>query len=954
MAHKHYYKKIFVIAAALVVLFAPVGIVEKQGSTYDLTHAPTIAQSAANSFALPPTYSPFHLFFSFNIAEASGTTAMAPIGTTGAAAGAHVGAQSPDFFSCASNLATCSVYYVSLVVNGAMGLLLVGGAYLVQLGLQFNDNIFNAPAVQIGFSISLAIANLGFVLGIIIIAIATILRNQTYGMKQLLWKLVAMAILVNFGLVITAPIVGFANNMSTYFINATSPQVATGGYGAYVGTMMGAFNPQTPALAPAANASTTAEKINTAICTHPILYAGAATGGAIATGLATAGLGTVAAGGALAATWTAICKIGSVPTSDAASNFWQQTMALLFDIAFSAIAAFTFICLAILLLIRYLMLGGLLIVLPLAWLTYIFPKFDNSFSKWWNTFVKWVFFPPLALFFIYLAFSTAAITGSTNTTSSATLYSQSVIGGSGSNATDIISSLSKQTGISGGVFGQAADEVLLVGLMIMGLMFALSLSGKAGSTVVNGATAVTKATAGYVGRKTGRGVARLYQKRRGGELNSALQRNRVFAPIGRGLANLTESATKDQVDARHKALGLGNMDDDRLKDVTQGLTGKTDQLAAVREWQKRGKIDKIEKIGGGNFSDWLKKNQGTFKDFGQGKLSGEIDTSMASNNKIRTLAGIMGAARAGVDTQAITDSTEVMDKNGIFGPAGTMVPAKDLTKAAADTTANKQTATDNVRVVDKSGVLGSAGKMVSAKDLAKAARDDDSLKSAQAIIDNPDSNGTDIKNAQSHKKELEDAGKDADKAIADAITKKTKEAKEAVEDAKKAIADAINTKVDAIEVEDKENLLGHGAGKTAPVGEFRELMQKESESFWEGKDKSAVSKGNSSAIFGNKAKFGLDKETLNEIGRSVAHGIVTQIPGAMGSIAGKLDNSKQLETFTSVYKTSIEDAEKRGKISEERAKELNDALKKVLAGKLAYMAMEESTPAPIPVPTPKS
>jgi hypothetical protein len=228
--------------------------------------------------------------------------------------------------------------------------------------------------------------------------------------------------------------------------------------------------------------------------------------------------------------------------------------------------------------------------------------------------------------------------------------------------------------------------------------------------------------------------------------------------------------------------------------------------------------------------------------------------------------------------------------------------------------------------------MGAAGATVSAKDLAKTGKDETAFKDAQTVIDNPKSNKKDIANAKAHIKQFQDAAGDADQAI----------------------ADAINKKVDEVDVVDKENLLGRGAGKPAKAGEFRDLMQKESETFWEGKDKSDASKGKSSAIFGDKPKFGLSKEALNEIGRSVAHGIATQMPTAMGSIAGKLDNSKQLETFTSVYRTSIEDAKKSGKINERRAKELNNALKKVLAGKLAYMGVGEpgATPAPTPTPNP--
>ena len=496
MTHKNHYKKIFIITAALFVLFAPVGMTVRnsvvQKSTVGAASTSMVVQArgvALTSPTLLSPYSAFRLTLNLNLAEATSPTAV------GASAGA-TNVQDVNFLACAQNVATCGVYYVTLVVNGVMGLLLVGGAWLVKLGLQFNDNVFNSPAVQTGFSVSLAIANLGFVLGIIIIAIATIIRNQTYGIKQLLWKLVFMAILVNFGLVITAPIVGFANSMSTYFINATSPSTATGGYEAYVNTMMSAFQPQIP------------------------LDAGAS--GVTLSSLCNSALAQLIGGPPLGA----ICGIKAAisGTSSASDTLWQNTMALMFDVAFSGVAALTFLCLAILLIIRYLMLGGLLIVLPLAWLTYVFPKFDNSFSKWWNTFIKWTLFPPLALFFIYLAFITAGNIGnSTNVAAGTTTntYLAATLGGNndGTNNISLEKSLSTQTGLGGGVIEQAADEVLLVGLMIMGLMFALSLSGKAGSTVVNGATTVSKAAAGYVGRKTGKAAARVYQKAGGEQIS---------------------------------------------------------------------------------------------------------------------------------------------------------------------------------------------------------------------------------------------------------------------------------------------------------------------------------------------------------------------------------------------------------------------------------------------------
>ena len=246
MAHKNHYKKILVISAALFLLFAPAGVATK----INIAHAQettgggsgfTIPTVPLQTLSLPGTSIPCY----HPAAGSTGSGAATPVvGSTGAGAGTAP-QQTPSLYDCTKSPATCSVFYVSLIVNGYMGVGVSIGAWLVRLGLQFNDNVFNSPGIQTGFSVSLAIANLGFVLGIIIIAIATILRNQTYGMKQLLWKLVFMAILVNFGLVITAPIVGFASNLSNYFVNATSPgSMSVAGYEGYAETMVQAFAPQ--------------------------------------------------------------------------------------------------------------------------------------------------------------------------------------------------------------------------------------------------------------------------------------------------------------------------------------------------------------------------------------------------------------------------------------------------------------------------------------------------------------------------------------------------------------------------------------------------------------------------------------------------------------------------------------------------------------------------------------
>ncbi len=131
-----------------------------------------------------------------------------------------------------------AVMYLASYIGGvAVSVLGWATGVVLDMGL----HITNSDPVNAGFPITLAIANLGFVLAIIMIAIATILRNQTYGVKTFLYKVVVMAVLVNFGLVIAGGLVNISDSMTTYFLNSI-----TGGEGSsgFASRMMGAFQPQ--------------------------------------------------------------------------------------------------------------------------------------------------------------------------------------------------------------------------------------------------------------------------------------------------------------------------------------------------------------------------------------------------------------------------------------------------------------------------------------------------------------------------------------------------------------------------------------------------------------------------------------------------------------------------------------------------------------------------------------
>jgi hypothetical protein len=363
------------------------------------------------------------------IASSSGVALAVTGTTTGASPGAGAAPSAPttppSAWSCVTgSLATCLVSYGTYYISSIFDLFITLGGWLIDIGLQLTNKVYNSTAVQSGFGVTLALANLGFVLAIIVIAIATILQSESYGYKKTLWRLVAMAILINFGLVITAPIVGFANGMTTYFEN-TITQGSTGisAFSTQIATTLQLGQSQTPPTIPT--------------------------------------------------------------TSSASASFTQSLMSLVFLIVFKFIVALAFFLIGLLLFVRFIYLAALMIVLPLAWLSWIFPNFSHQFTKWWEKFIHWTFFAPAAMFFIWLALS----------------ISQGFVN-SASTGNSPGAALAATTGLSP-VLSQFANNIIVVGLLIGGLMMASKLAEGTGQWAVAQGKAISNGVTGYVGRRTG-------------------------------------------------------------------------------------------------------------------------------------------------------------------------------------------------------------------------------------------------------------------------------------------------------------------------------------------------------------------------------------------------------------------------------------------------------------------
>ncbi len=503
-------------------------------------------------------------------------------------------------------------FFFTFIIAYIFGVFIAVESWLLEIVLVINQGVFNDAFVQSGFSISLSIANLAFVLGIIVIAIATIIRNETYGIKQLLWKLVVAAVLVNFGLVIAAPIFGLGNSFAQYFINCIGP--TSGGcsgtgssvqsYDAFATAFAGAFNPQTNLTTISNQSAAKGATSNSIKVSNNIAGILAADGGG--------GIGKLLVG-----------IVGMIYTS-----------------ANLILLALVLAGLGVLLLIRYIYISILAILMPFAWASWVFPAFGNHWKKWWDQFLRWTFFAPIAFFFIYLSMLLMQNGGA---------YSAFADPNSGAGQSAVGAAV---IAFFGNLFGPVMQEFvreLIFGGLIIGGLIAADKMGLAGAKTVTGAvTDRAKAVGSWTGRKAKTQAGKLVPDK----VKEKLQRGEYrFAPkrlqtsLGVGIGNLqrggragviedemkyAEALAKDPAQFQRilaqKAgtFGRGAVSEKRQMAMLAHLSQNEDLQKAVMKAAGVKEMGHLV-VGTQNVQAFLKGNKGEFDKFQQQKAYGALE-----------------------------------------------------------------------------------------------------------------------------------------------------------------------------------------------------------------------------------------------------------------------------------------------------------------------------------------
>ena len=280
----------------------------------------------------------------------------------------------------AASVVGFAAFIINYIISIILGVVINLEAWFVEIVLEMNDQILKSAFVQSGYQISLAVTNLIFVGGIIVVAIATILRWESYSMKKILWKLILMAVLVNFGLSIAGAIIRISTNFSWYFLNAVNPGGGTGAahYGAFATAIAGAFTPQRFFITDIFEGGVTTTPEGSKNVTGQITQKDQ---------------GNLAGifGSSLAQILTPIVSI-------------------FFTIAFLVVIIITLGALVVMLINRYITISLLLMLLPFAWAFWAFPNINEFWTLWWKKFIRWTFFAPAVLFFLYLCLLTLRAT----------------------------------------------------------------------------------------------------------------------------------------------------------------------------------------------------------------------------------------------------------------------------------------------------------------------------------------------------------------------------------------------------------------------------------------------------------------------------------------------------------------------------------------------------------------
>jgi len=362
-------------------------------------------------------------------------------------------------------------------------------------------------------------------------------------------------------------------------------------------------------------------------------------------------------------------------------DFWAVFWSLFFSIFFTIIAVFAFAAFAFFLVVRMIHIWFLLILAPIVWLLWVLPFTSKFFKQWWDSFIKWVFFAPIAVFFLWLA-----VTSWNNFSENAGLLPGAGIGES-------MEETVPEGWAAANLLPETAEPNAFVQFLIAcGLLFgSLIVAQTAG---VYGAGAVIGAAAGtakWAANKTpGWAHARRY--------GQALQARSREKEAGK------QAKTRGKVDRMMTGL--------KLATTPQRMQRRTARLKREQEMQEAGKGSEFEKVYGGLSNGALRQQFGKSKDNTEKLAIGRILSSRDALEGIeRSELQAMVKVGAGLgQLGSILKSRPDLAPDGLEVGLGSIKPS-DIGKISKASFTNKDGSFNDDALNTMTKQFGADGKM---------------------------------------------------------------------------------------------------------------------------------------------------------------------------------------------------------------------------------------------------
>lgn len=477
------------------------------------------------------------------------------------------------------------------IVRTILSMLLSIAAYL--LNEAFKINVNTSPAewsvVREGWSISRDIVNSLFILIVLWIAFTIIFGQEQYGGKALLVKVVGMALVINFSLVMVTAVFGFSNIFARIFADQLPKDVS--------GFIVNAIKAQTAAVGgdPSAEGSKQSAQEQTKDAKTKAMYNPSQhEWGVKNTLLASLGFNPVSAleeqaaadkGENAVAPKTGsegnvregfLDVVGKEPTSffsGAVRDTQNNVMAILF----LGITIVVLLIGAITLIIRLVFMIVLSIVAPLALLAGVVPvkSIQGFLKKWVGLLFNWAFFAPGFYFLFYMALFML------------NQFDKISAGAGGAGAGTYLD------------FNRIIQLWLALGIMLMAVKFAKQTGGAISDAAIGMASKAAMVTAGVAtGGATlaagmaARGAAPQIQ-RAAGAISGVPGLGRIALPVTKRVSAFVKAS---QGKAEQKRTGLKDMDDDLVLQSMRG--GASSRVAGALEMLNRpGGKNKLSEAG---------------------------------------------------------------------------------------------------------------------------------------------------------------------------------------------------------------------------------------------------------------------------------------------------------------------------------------------------------------------